>query len=91
MKNHKHGGKQSTSEEIHGHAVLQIMLESGILYSRKSLRQEIESIFGEEARFTICSGGGMTAEELIDALAAKGKFVGEPDAFTFDPARMCNH
>ncbi len=80
-----------TTDEIHGHAVLQMMDESGLTYSRESLLAAINEKFGEGARFGICSGGNMTASELIEALAAKGKFVGEPDAFKFDPSAMCNH
>lgn len=78
-------------QEIHGHAVLQMMDESGQAYSHASLLAAINEKFGEDARFGICSGGNMTASELIDALAAKGKFVGEPNAFKFDPSAMCNH
>lgn len=79
------------TDEIHGHAVLQMMDESGLTYSRASLLEAINERFGEDARFGICSGGNMTASELIDALATKGKFVGEPDAFQFDLSAMCNH
>jgi len=79
------------ANEIHGHAVLQMMDESGETYSRASLLAAIDKRFGAEARFFICSGSGMTAEGLIEALAAKGKFVGERESFRFDPSRMCQH
>lgn len=78
-------------QEIHGHAVLQMMDESGQSYSRETLLAAINEKFGDDARFGICSGGNMTASELIEALAAKGKFVGDEDAFRFDPSAMCNH
>lgn len=79
------------TQEIHGHAVLQMMLDSGQNYSRATLLEAIHEKFGKDSRFIICSGGNMTASELIDALAAKGKFVGEVEAFTFDPGTMCEH
>lgn len=79
------------TDEIHGHAVLQMMDESGQTYSRRSLLEAINKKFGPDARFGICSGGNMTADELIVALSAKGKFVGEVDAFKFDTSAMCNH
>lgn len=82
---------QTAPNEIHGHAVLQMMDESGLTYTRASLLTAINKKFGENARFGICSGGNMTASELIEALAAKGKFVGPKDAFRFDPSTMCNH
>ncbi|WP_309387816.1 YecH family metal-binding protein [Cerasicoccus frondis] len=82
---------QHSTDEIHGHAVLQMMDESGLTYSRASLLAAINEKFGKDARFGICSGGNLTASELIEELAAKGKFIGEPDAFKFDPSAMCNH
>lgn len=81
----------NTTTEIHGHAVLEMMIASGQTYSRESLLTAINEKFGEAARFHICSGGGMTADELIVALSAKGKFIGTEDAFVFDPSRMCQH
>lgn len=77
--------------EIHGHEVLEMIAASGRSYSNASLKAAIEEKFGPDARFHICSGGNMTAEELIDALWAKGKFSGTPEAFGFDPANRCNH
>ncbi len=81
----------NTNEEIHGHAVLEMMMESGHKYSRESLIETINERFGENARFYICSGGGMTASELVEKLMAKGKFIGEETAFEFNPATKCNH
>ncbi|MBC2593037.1 YecH family protein [Ruficoccus amylovorans] len=78
-------------EEIHGHAVLQMMSESDRTFSRQSLIEAIRNTFGEQARFYICSGGGMDAEELVDTLIAKGKFQGPADAFQFNPQAMCDH
>jgi probable metal-binding protein len=78
-------------EEIHGHAVLQMMSEADRTFSRQSLIEAVRSTFGEQARFYICSGGGMDAEELVDTLIAKGKFQGPADAFQFNPQAMCDH
>ena len=79
------------TEEIHGHEVLEMMIRFGKQYSRSSLVEAINHQFGGEARFYICCGGGMTAAELVDTLAAKGKFMGTEDAFEFNPAKRCNH
>lgn len=79
------------TEEIHGHAVFEMMIASGKSYSRESLRQAIDEKFGKDARFHICTGSGFTADELIVELSKKGKFVGTEEAFTFDTTRMCNH
>ena len=80
-----------TREEIHGHEVLEMMVNAGRPFSRASLIEAIDRQFGETARFFICSGGGMTSAELVDTLAAKGKFTGSAEAFVFNPAMRCNH
>ncbi|ADE53089.1 YecH family metal-binding protein [Coraliomargarita akajimensis] len=79
------------SIEIHGHEVLEMMVASGEQYSTASLETAIHNQFGANARFYICSGGGMTAAQLIETLWAKGKFMGTEDAFVFDTGKRCNH
>lgn len=79
------------SESIHGHEVMHLMLESKRSYSRESLRQAIIARFGETARFHTCSQEDMSAEELIDFLAARGKFVDGADGFTTHADKICNH
>lgn len=77
--------------QIHGHEVMQMMLESETLYTRDSLRVAIRERFGPDARFFTCSAAGMTADALIDFLANRGKFVPGPAGFTTDPTKMCQH
>ena len=81
----------TTNEQIHGHAVLEMMMNSGERYSRESLIKAVKERFGETARFYICSGSGMDATELVNTLAAKGKFMGSEDAFLFNPSTQCDH
>lgn len=59
-------------ESIHGHEVLNMMIESGEQYTHASLEAAIKARFGEQARFHTCSAEGMTAGELVAFLAAKG-------------------
>ena len=42
-------------ESIHGHEVLNMMIESGEQYSNASLEAAITARFGEQARFHTCS------------------------------------
>jgi probable metal-binding protein len=77
--------------EIHGHEVLEMMIETGHTYCDENLEKAIDLKFGKEARFYICSGGDMTAAELIEALWAKGKFSGTTEAYVFDPSDRCDH
>jgi len=79
-----------TNEEIHGHAVLQMMVKSGRKYSRDSLVAAIDEKFGANARFVICSGGNLNAAELVDTLIARGKFTGDESALEFHPASSCS-
>ncbi len=81
----------STPTQIHGHEVIALMQQSGLLYTRSSLIEAITARFGLEARFHTCSAAEMTADELVDLLAVKGKFIGTPEAFTVNPARLCRH
>lgn len=76
---------------IHGHQVLNMMLESGTGYSEKSLEQAIMAKFGEQARFHTCSAEGMTARELVLFLAERGKFIPQSDGFTTHESKICHH
>ncbi len=77
--------------QIHGHEVLAMMMTSGRTYTRESLRAHIIETFGETARFYTCSAEGMTADELIAFLRARGKFVEATEGFTTERDKMCGH
>lgn len=70
---------------------MDLMLRSGRLFTRASLAAFIVEHFGADARFHTCSADGMTAAELVDFLAARGKFTGSETGFTVDPHRVCAH
>lgn len=76
---------------IHGHAVIEMMISSGIAYTRETLCRAIHSHFGEETRFYTCAAENMTADQLIDFLADRGKFIEDDEQFTFNQQKMCNH
>lgn len=79
------------SESIHGHAVLNMMLDQGQAYSRDSLTTAIVERFGAEARFHTCSAEGMDAAALVAFLAEKGKFVETGLGFNTTPDHICAH
>ncbi len=81
---------QPQNGDIHGHEVMRMMLESGSSYSESSLEQAIIDRFGPDARFCTCSASGMTAEEVVQFLAARNKFVSMDDGFTTLPGKICN-
>jgi len=76
---------------IHGHEVMHMMMESDTAYTVASLREAIVARFGATARFHTCSAENMTADEVIEFLAARGKFTPVGEGFTTAPDRMCNH
>lgn len=78
-------------ESIHGHEVLNMMIESGEQYSTESLVATIKGRFGEQARFHTCSASDMTAAELVAFLAAKGKFIAQDDGFSTHESKICRH
>lgn len=77
--------------QIHGHDVLKMMLESGKIYTKKSLVADIIQKFGADARFHTCSAEGMTAEEMVAFLEAKGKLVPLGGGFQTAANLMCQH
>ncbi len=79
------------TEQIHGHEVMKMMIDSGTVYTRASLRAAIHGRFGEQARFHTCSAGNMTADELITFLNARGKFIDDGAGFRTEADRICQH
>ncbi len=76
----------------HGHEVLH-MMEGNSYATRQRLVEAIIQRFGAEERFYTCSAEDMTAAELVDFLAARGKFMPAAGAadFTVDITKVCNH
>lgn len=78
-------------EHIHGHEVIQMMIQSGKTYTRTSLLRDIQSVFGSDARFYTCSAENLTAEGLIDFLESNGKFVQRETGFQMSRDMVCKH
>lgn len=79
------------SEQIHGHEVMRMMVDSGRSFTKESLRDAIVDRFGSSARFHTCSAENLTADELIEFLAARGKFIEAGTGFSTDANRICQH
>jgi len=78
-------------DQIHGHEVMKMMLESDTPYTKATLRSAIVDRFGNETRFHTCSAENMTPDELITFLEERGKFVEAGEGFTTEPDRICDH
>ncbi len=79
------------TQEVHGHEVMHMMVESGAAYNADTLEAAIHERFGEATRFCTCSASGMTARELIAFLEQRGKFVPAGDGFSTEASKICNH
>ena len=78
-------------EQIHGHEVMKMMLESSKAYTRAGLLTDIVAKFGLNSRFCTCSARDLTPEGIIDFLQAKGKFVPCDEGFQTSADLMCKH
>lgn len=81
----------STLPSIHGHEVIQMIVDADRAFSRCELIAEIESEFGPGARFHTCSAEDLSAEGLVDFLVSRGKFHGDDQAMALDPSKVCQH
>ncbi|WP_429128382.1 YecH family metal-binding protein [Aeromonas media] len=79
------------SQSIHGHEVMEMMLEEGGHFTRASLKEAIEARFGADARFHTCSASEMDVAALIDFLAKRGKFIESEQGFQTRADKVCNH
>lgn len=77
--------------QVHGHDVIAMMRESTQPFTRETLVAAILARFGPDARFFTCSAEGMTADELIEFLAARQKFQPAGEGFEVNPNRVCQH
>lgn len=82
---------ETSNQEIHGHEVMQMMLEAGEAFDAESLESAIHARFGDSARFCTCSASGMSARQLIEFLAQRGKFVPSGGGFSTHASKICSH
>ena len=80
-----------TLNQVHGHDVMRMMLDSGQSYTKETLRAAIMNRFGEETRFYTCSAENMTADELVEFLGKREKFIATDTGFNTTPDKICDH
>lgn len=80
-----------STEHIHGHEVIAMMMTSDEPFTRESLATKIRQKFGANTRFYTCCAENLTPEELVRFLEERGKFAPRGDGFNIDPARVCQH
>lgn len=77
--------------QVHGHDVMKMMLDSGQSYTKDTLLTDIINRFGEETRFYTCSAENLTADELVEFLAKREKFIETDTGFNTAPDKICAH
>ncbi|HVU32093.1 MAG TPA: YecH family metal-binding protein [Opitutaceae bacterium] len=81
----------ASSDEVHGHEVISMIMHADTAYTRESLAAAIRMNFGPTTRFYTCSASGLNPEELIAFLEERGKFIPREGGITIDPDRVCRH
>jgi probable metal-binding protein len=76
---------------IHGHDVIEMIVESGRAWKRDELSEAIEARWGRDAKFHTCSAEGMDAQALIQFLSARGKFIESEAGVVMDRTKVCSH
>ncbi len=79
------------SNQVHGHDVMKMMLDSGQSYTKDTLNTAIIDRFGKETRFYTCSAENMTADELVEFLSKREKFIETDTGFNTAPDKICDH
>lgn len=77
--------------QIHGHTVLNMLLDAEAPYSLDSLKQAIFAEYGEDVRFHTCSQQDLTFDALMAFLLDRRKVIKDGDKITANRERMCNH
>jgi len=84
-------GNPIMSNQIHGHDVLQIALDSSAPLTREALMAAMVERFGADAQYHTCSAESMDAEQLVALLVKRKKLHEVEGGFTTDPSRICKH
>jgi len=77
--------------EIHGHAVLELMIEFNQPITKTKLIEAVETRFGKSTRYFTCSKSGMTVRELMEFFESKGKFIFTDQELSTDASKICRH
>ncbi len=77
--------------EAHVHDIMQMMMETGEVYTRESLKKAIIHKFGITTTFCSCSENGMTPAAAVTFLEGRGKFIPTEQGFYTDESKKCKH
>ena len=80
-----------TTQSIHGHIVLNHILDLGGTESLSTLRQWAEASHGLDARYHTCSAQQLTYEGLLQFLLERNKIEVNGDRICVIAEHVCSH
>jgi probable metal-binding protein len=78
-------------QDTHVHDIMQMMMDTGEVYTRKSLKTAIMDKFGVATTYCSCSVNMMAPDAAIDFLESRGKFIPSEEGFFTDESKKCSH
>jgi probable metal-binding protein len=76
---------------VHGHDVIHLIGDAHPPFTRQTLAAEVSRRFGPAVRFHTCSAGGMTLDELLAFLVARGRVVESDGQLRPDMSKVCGN
>lgn len=76
---------------VHGHAILNLLIEAREPLTRDALRQIAAEEFGPDARYHTCSADSMSFDDLIAFLCRRGKVTEQGGRLIVHAEEMCSH
>ena len=81
-----------TTTSVHGHEVIELISTSAQPMTRDEVRAAVEQLYGADASFHACAGGGMSLDDLFIFLLQRGKIAETEDGrFVGGHSPMCDH
>ncbi len=78
-------------DSIHGHLVLEMLLDEHRQYTKDSLKEEIVKRFGDNAIFHACSADNMSFDELYTFLRKRGKISVQNGILKTSQSLICDN
>jgi probable metal-binding protein len=80
-----------STSSVHGHDVIHLIRDAAEPFTRQTLAAEIDRRYGADARFHTCSAGGMTLDQLLAFLIARGKVIETAGQLRPDMSKVCGN
>ncbi|HMA97123.1 MAG TPA: YecH family metal-binding protein [Polyangiaceae bacterium] len=79
------------TQEVHGHEVLERIINAGGVMPLSQLRSSAATAFGTDAQYYTCSARGMSFDDLLGFLVQRQKISVVGENVTVHAESMCQH